>query len=339
MKKELELALDALKNTAGKDKVLYENDVYEAVKSLINSPDEHEEICEMLSDDGYTILNDDTEMPVVSDDSLKMYLAQIRLIPLLTQTEEVSLCKRIAEGDKQALKQLTTANLRLVVSIAGHYVNRGLDLLDLIQEGSIGLMKAAKKFNCEKGFRFSTYATWWIRQSILRAIADQANGIRLPVYIRADIILLKKAAICLEQKKGCKPSAAELAEELDWKIEKVQSIQYYASQKSVSSDTPTGEDDDACLGDYIADSDSLSSEEIVCRNELHEIINQLLKTLSEREALIIALRYGLNSNNVCTLEEVGAKLGITRERVRQLESKALRKLSRQSEAQQLKGYC
>lgn len=342
MKKELEVKLCMLKKTAEKGKPLHEKDLFEAMEDLSASPEDYQEICEILHKDGYTVItdnpDDDTSLPNATDDSVKVYLREIGLIPLLTHRNEILLAKRIAKGDAQAKNQLVTANLRLVVSIAKRYVNHGLSFLDLLQEGNLGLMKAADKFDYTKGFRFSTYATWWIRQSITRAIADQANAIRHPVHLAEDKNKLKKATALLLRYNGHEPSATELAEELDWTVQKVKEIQYYCSQQPISLETPIGEEEDSCLGDFVADNSSPSSEEIVFQAILHDRINELLKTLTDREALVIELRFGLNDNPPHTLEEVGAILGVTRERVRQIEAKALRKLRHPSRSKLIRGF-
>lgn len=342
MKKEFVVKLNMLKKAVDKNKVLYENDIFEAMEDLSASPEDYQEICEILHKDGYTVItdnpDDNTVLPNATDDSVKVYLREIGLIPLLTPKMEILLAKRIANGDAQAKKQLISANLRLVVSIAKRYENRGLSFLDLIQEGNLGLMKAAEKFDYKKGFRFSTYATWWIRQSITRAIADQANAIRHPVHLAEDKNKLKKATAILLRYNGREPSVTKLAEELDWTVQKVKDIQYYSSQQPVSLETPIGEEEDSCLGDFVADNSSPSSEEIVFQSVLHDRINELLKTLTEREALVIELRFGLNDNPPHTLEEVGAILGVTRERVRQIEAKALRKLRHPSRSKLIRGF-
>lgn len=330
MKKELEKKIRELTKAAGKDKLLNEREVFEQLQEQDVSPEEYEEICEALRDAGVTLIQEsisgDSAPVEDSGDAVRTYMREIGAIPLLTQEEETALARRAAHGDAAAKRHLIEANLRLVVSIAKRYVNRGMSFLDLIQEGNCGLLKAADKFDYTKGFRFSTYATWWIRQSISRAIADQANTIRHPVHLAEDKSQLKKATTVLLHQNGRDPTVAELAETLGWTVQKVQDTQYYASQQPVSLETPIGEGEESCLGDFVADSHTPSSEEVVFHSVLREKINEILQMLTDREALVIRLRFGLNDNRAHTLEEVGGILGVTRERVRQIEAKALRKL-------------
>jgi len=269
-------------------------------------------------------------------DPVRMYLREIGRVPLLTKEEEVELAKRAEKGDKEAADKLKTANLRLVVSIAKKYLGRGLSLLDLIQEGNIGLMKAVQKFDWRKGYKFSTYATWWIRQAITRAIADQARTIRIPVHMVEKINRYYRVARRLMQNLGREPTPEEVAKamgippEKAWQIVKI-------SRKPTSLETPVGEDEDSELGDFIPD-DKTSPVDEAAKALLKEQIQKILKTLSERERRILEMRFGLLDGHPRTLEEVGAAFGVTRERIRQIEAKALRKLKRPFSARQLKAY-
>ncbi len=269
------------------------------------------------------------------DDPVKVYLKDIGRIALLTPEEEIELAIRIADDDKKAKQRLAEANLRLVVSIAKRYVGRGMQFLDLIQEGNLGLIKAVDKFDYTKGFKFSTYATWWIRQAITRAIADQARTIRVPVHMGESINKLKKASSMLLHKNGKEPTEDELAAELNMTVDKVREILRVA-QEPVSLETPIGEEEDSHLGDFIPDNDSPEPEEAALMLLQKEQINAALETISPREAKVIVLRYGLNGNRPHTLEEVGKILGVTRERVRQIEAKALRKFRHKSRLKYLK---
>ena len=270
-----------------------------------------------------------------ADDPVKVYLKDIGRIALLTPEEEIELAIRIADDDKKAKQRLAEANLRLVVSIAKRYVGRGMQFLDLIQEGNLGLIKAVDKFDYTKGFKFSTYATWWIRQAITRAIADQARTIRVPVHMGESINKLKKASSMLLHKNGKEPTEDELAAELNMTVDKVREILRVA-QEPVSLETPIGEEEDSHLGDFIPDNDSPEPEEAALMLLQKEQINAALETISPREAKVIVLRYGLNGNRPHTLEEVGKVLGVTRERVRQIEAKALRKFRHKSRLKYLK---
>ncbi|MBQ8281660.1 MAG: RNA polymerase sigma factor RpoD [Lachnospiraceae bacterium] len=271
------------------------------------------------------------------DDPVRMYLKEIGKVPLLTAEEEVSLAKRIQEGDKDAKRRLEEANLRLVVSIAKRYVGRGMQFLDLIQEGNLGLIKAAEKFDYEKGFKFSTYATWWIRQAITRAIADQARTIRVPVHMVENINKLVRAKRELVQTLGREPSPEELAEYMDISIERVMEIQKI-SQEPVSLETPVGEEDDSHLGDFVQDDHMPVPEEMATQAALKQQIVEALDTLSDRERKVLQLRFGLIDGKQRTLEEVGAEFKVTRERIRQIEAKALRKLRQPSRSRKLRDY-
>ena len=258
-------------------------------------------------------------------DPIRMYLKEIGKVPLLTAEQEVDLAKRIAEGDEDAKQQLITANLRLVVSIAGHYNNRGMQYLDLIQEGNMGLIKAADKFDYTKGFKFSTYATWWIRQSITRALADQARTIRIPVHMVETINRLIRTSRQLMQELGREPNTAEIAERMSLPESRVQEIIKIA-QDPVSLETPIGEEEDSHLGDFIPDESAQAPAETAFNTLQREQLMEVLDTLTEREKRVLILRYGLEGDRTYTLEEVGEKFHVTRERIRQIEAKALRKL-------------
>ena len=273
----------------------------------------------------------------ITDDPVKVYLKEIGRVPLLTSDEEVELAKRILEGDEKAKQRLSEANLRLVVSIAKRYVGRGMSFLDLIQEGNLGLIKAVEKFDYTKGFKFSTYATWWIRQAITRAIADQARTIRIPVHMVETINKVKKASSMLLHKNGHEPSADEIAEELGMTEDKVREILRVA-QEPVSLETPIGEEEDSHLGDFIPDNDAPAPADAASLALLKETLVEVLDTLQEREAKVLRLRFGLEDGRPRTLEEVGTEFGVTRERIRQIEAKALRKLRHPSRSKKLKDF-
>ena len=285
------------------------------------------------------ILNQDIDTldGISVDDPVRMYLREIGRIPLLTVEEETSLAKRIIEGDEDARQQLAEANLRLVVSIAKKYVGRGLLLLDLIQEGNMGLIKAVEKFDHTKGFKFSTYATWWIRQSITRSIADQARTIRIPVHMVETINRLIRTSRSLLQQLGREPTPEEIAKEMEMPLEKVIEIQKVA-QDPVSLETPIGEEDDSHLGDFIQDDDSPAPQDAAAYTLLKEQLEEIMTTLTPREAKVLTLRFGLEDGKARTLEEVGKEFMVTRERIRQIEAKALRKLKHPSRSKKLKDY-
>ena len=274
---------------------------------------------------------------VTVDDPVKVYLKEIGRVPLLTPEEEIELAIRIADDDQKAKQRLAEANLRLVVSIAKRYVGRGMQFLDLIQEGNLGLIKAVDKFDYTKGFKFSTYATWWIRQAITRAIADQARTIRIPVHMVETINKVKKTNSQLLHKNGRDPSAEEIAAELDMPVEKVREILRVA-QEPVSLETPIGEEEDSHLGDFIPDDEAPAPADAASMLLLKEQLNDVLKTLTPREAKVLALRFGLEDGHPHTLEEVGSEFGVTRERIRQIEAKALRKLRHPSRSKRLKDF-
>jgi RNA polymerase primary sigma factor len=271
------------------------------------------------------------------NDPVRMYLKEIGQIKLLTIEEESELADRIIEGDEQAKATLAEANLRLVVSIAKRYVGRGMLFLDLIQEGNIGLMKAVEKFDVEKGFKFSTYATWWIRQAITRAIADQARTIRVPVHMVETINKLARIERQLTLELNREPTEEELSKKMGTSVEKIRDI-YKISQEPVSLETPIGEEEDSHLGDFIPDETNMSPEDFAVNELLKDEISEVLLTLTEREEKVIRLRFGLEDGRSRTLEEVGQLFGVTRERIRQIEAKALRKLRHPSRSRKLKDY-
>ena len=272
------------------------------------------------------LLNDDLSVENMNlDDPVKIYLREIGRVPLLSSDEEIDLAVRISEGDEYAKQRLTEANLRLVVSIAKKYVGRGMYFLDLIQEGNVGLIKAVDKFDYKKGFKFSTYATWWIRQAITRAIADQARTIRIPVHMVETINRLKKVQSQLLHENGVEPSEELIAEKMDLPVERVREIMRVA-QEPVSMETPIGPEEDSRLMDFIRDEDALVPDDAALKTITNEDIDGVLKTLTPREESVIRLRFGLQDGRCHTLEEVGTEFNVTRERIRQIEAKALRKL-------------
>ncbi len=281
------------------------------------------------SEDGSETLN--------VDDPVKVYLKEIGRVPLLSAEEELALSEQMAAGDSDAAKRLSEANLRLVVSIAKRYVGRGMQFLDLIQEGNLGLIKAVEKFDYTKGFKFSTYATWWIRQSITRAIADQARTIRIPVHMVETINKVKKVSSQLLHKNGHEPTAEEIAAEIDMPVEKVSEIMR-VSQEPVSLETPIGEEEDSHLGDFIPDDDAPAPAEAASYTLLKEQISKVLSTLTPREEKVLRLRFGLEDGRQRTLEEVGKEFNVTRERIRQIEAKALRKLRHPGRSKKLRDF-
>ena len=284
------------------------------------------------------ITDTDTNLEGISvDDPVRMYLREIGKIPLLTFDEELDLAKRILKGDEEAKQKLAESNLRLVVSIAKKYVGRGMLFLDLIQEGNMGLIKAVEKFDYTKGFKFSTYATWWIRQAITRAIADQARTIRIPVHMVETINKLIRTSRNLLQQLGREPTQEEIAKEMEIPVEKVAEIQKIA-QDPVSLETPIGEEEDSHLGDFIKDEDSPAPHDAASYTMLKEQLEEVMSTLTPREAKVLKLRFGLEDGKSRTLEEVGKEFNVTRERIRQIEAKALRKLRHPSRSKKLKDY-
>ena len=274
---------------------------------------------------------------ISTDDPVRMYLKEIGKIPLLTAEEEIELAKRMEKGDPAAKKRLAESNLRLVVSVAKRYTGRGMQFLDLIQEGNLGLIKAVEKFDYKKGYKFSTYATWWIRQAITRAIADQARTIRIPVHMVETINKLIRVSRQLLQELGREPSPEEIAEEMDIPVERVREI-LKISQEPVSLETPIGEEEDSHLGDFIQDENVPVPADAAAFTLLKEQLDEVLGTLTEREQKVLRLRFGLDDSRARTLEEVGKEFNVTRERIRQIEAKALRKLRHPSRSRKLKDY-
>ncbi len=303
-----------------------------------------EEIYRMLEKEGIQIVNEFekekdlfSQLDIAMDDPVKMYLKDIGKVPLLSAEEETNLAKRMMEGDEDAKRLLSEANLRLVVSIAKRYMGRGMQFLDLIQEGNFGLMKAVEKFDYQKGFKFSTYATWWIRQAITRAIADQARTIRIPVHMVETINRLVKVSRRLLQELGREPTTQEIAEGMGIPEDKVRDIQKIA-QDPVSLETPIGEEEDSHLSDFIEDEGSTAPTDAVAFTMLKEQLLGVLDTLTPREEKVLRLRYGLDDGRSRTLEEVGKEFNVTRERIRQIEAKALRKLRQPSRSKRLKDF-
>ena len=330
------------------------DDIYETLMSK-----DVEIVSETEPDDFDILINDDVELPedpdlimdepqdvdleaslpkgIAVDDPVRMYLKEIGKVPLLSADEEIELAKRMEQGDEEAKKRLCEANLRLVVSIAKRYVGRGMLFLDLIQEGNLGLIKAVDKFDYTKGYKFSTYATWWIRQAITRSIADQARTIRIPVHMVETINKLIRVSRQLLQTYGREPSPEEIAVEMGLSVEKVREIQKIA-QEPVSLETPIGEEEDSHLGDFIPDEDVPAPAEAAAFSMLKEQLVEVLDTLTEREQKVLKLRFGLDDGRARTLEEVGKEFDVTRERIRQIEAKALRKLRHPSRSKKLKDY-
>ena len=333
----------------------------ELAKELENTnPEQIDKVFDAFEEMGVNLLNDDfEEEPDVDDlkevedlkiddidtnfegisvdDPVRMYLREIGKIPLLSYEKELELAKRILKNDEEAKQELAEANLRLVVSIAKKYVGRGMLFLDLIQEGNMGLIKAVEKFDYTKGFKFSTYATWWIRQAITRAIADQARTIRIPVHMVETINRLIRTSRHLLQQLGREPTPEEIAQEMDISVEKVMEIQKIA-QDPVSLETPIGEEDDSHLGDFIQDEDSPAPHDAASYTLLREQLEEVMNTLTPREAKVLKLRFGLEDGKARTLEEVGKEFDVTRERIRQIEAKALRKLRHPSRSKKLRDY-
>ena len=309
--------------------------------------EEIDEILQKISEAGIelvetTLMENDEELEKLAnqvsvDDPVKMYLKDIGKVPLLSAEEEIEIAKKMAEGDEEAKHQLSEANLRLVVSIAKRYVGRGMLFLDLIQEGNFGLMKAVEKFDYTKGYRFSTYATWWIKQSITRAIADQARTIRIPVHMYETINKLSKVVKQLVQKLGREPQTDEIAKEMGISEEKVREIQKI-SQDTVSLDSPVGEEEDSNLGTFLQDENATNPSDSATILMLKEQLLDVLNTLTPREQKVIMLRYGIDDGHPRTLEEVGREFNVTRERIRQIEAKALKKLKHPSRSKKLKDF-
>jgi len=312
-------------------------DIIEEIDEDNLEPDveELEEIEEEIKIEEVTNL--DVPDTVNIDDPVRLYLKEIGKIPLLTAEEEIECAKKMMDGDEKARKKLSEANLRLVVSIAKKYVGRGMLFLDLIQEGNLGLIKAVEKFDYRKGYKFSTYATWWIRQAITRAIADQARTIRIPVHMVETINKLIRTSRHLLQQLGREPTIEEIAAEMEMPVERVKEIKKVA-QEPVSLETPIGEEEDSHLGDFIPDDDAPSPSELAAYTLLREQLEEIIQTLTPREAKVLKLRFGLEDGKARTLEEVGKEFQVTRERIRQIEAKALRKLRHPSRSKKLKDY-
>jgi RNA polymerase primary sigma factor len=360
---EGELSIDQVKEQlveVGKKRgVLTYTEITEKLAVFDQDSDQMDEFFEYLGEQGVEILNESDDVPnlqqaakeeeefdlndlsvppgIKINDPVRMYLKEIGRVPLLSAQEEIELAKRIEQGDEEAKRRLAEANLRLVVSIAKRYVGRGMLFLDLIQEGNMGLIKAVEKFDYEKGYKFSTYATWWIRQAITRAIADQARTIRIPVHMVETINKLIRVQRQLLQDFGREPTPEEVAEEMELTPEKVREILKIA-QEPVSLETPIGEEDDSHLGDFIEDQEALAPSDAAAYELLKEQLEDVLDTLTDREENVLRLRFGLDDGRTRTLEEVGKVFGVTRERIRQIEAKALRKLRHPSRSKRLKDF-
>ena len=336
---------------------LTNQDILDAIGEIEFSPEQLEKLYDALEQNGVVII-EETDMDlsdieivaekadkggepsaerIAIDDPVKVYLKEIGRVPQLSPEEEIELAIKIADGDAEAKKRLCQANLRLVVSIAKRYLGRGMLFLDLIQEGNLGLLKAVDKFDYTKGFKFSTYATWWIRQAITRAIADQGRTIRIPVHMVETINKVKKISSQLLHQNGHEPTADEIAEELEMPVDKVRDIMRVA-QEPVSLETPIGEEEDSHLGDFIPDDDAPAPADAASHTLLREQLNEVLDTLTPREEKVLRLRFGLEDGRSRTLEEVGKEFKVTRERIRQIEAKALRKLRHPSRSKILKDY-
>jgi len=349
--------VEQLLESAKEKGTVTENDILQIAEQSGFDNDQFDNLCEMIEGSGIEIdyaeasadvevtpeeVNGDIEKlladeGVAVDDPVRMYLKDIGRIPLLNQDREQRLSELIAQGDEKAKNELVEANLRLVVSIAKRYVGKGIFFLDLIQEGNLGLMKAVDKFDYTKGYKFSTYATWWIRQSITRAIADQARTIRIPVHMVETIHKVSRTSRQLLQELGREPTIDEISEKLGMNADKVRDI-IKTAQEPVSLETPVGEEEDTHLADFIPDDSSPTPSEAVSFQLLKEQLDKVLHTLSPREEMVIKLRFGFDDGRPRTLEEVGSEFNITRERIRQIEAKALRKLRHQSRSKVLRGF-
>ncbi len=322
------------------------NNLCDIMEKYDTTPNQMDFVYKSVADAGIQIIDEaerDRELyeqalsDIGLDDPVKMYLKDIGRVPLLSADDEIELARRMQEGDEEAKKKLSEANLRLVVSIAKRYVGRGMLFLDLIQEGNLGLMKAVEKFDYQKGFKFSTYATWWIRQAITRAIADQARTIRIPVHMVETINKLTRVSRLLTQRFGREPTPAEIAKEMNISEERVREIQKIA-QDPVSLETPIGEEEDSHLGDFIEDETTVTPSDSVSTTMLKETLLSVLNSLTPREEKVLRLRYGVDDGRPRTLEEVGKEFNVTRERIRQIEAKALRKLRHPSRSKHLKDF-
>ena len=350
--------LDALEASEALTEQIYEllesngieidvGDVLEILNPVTDDPDSPEKLpteaeLQNLEEDALTITAPDEDALLSDpsaklDDPVRMYLKEIGKIPLLTLEEEQILAQRMLEGDEKARQQMTEANLRLVVSIAKRYVGRGMQLLDLVQEGNLGLLKAVEKFDYTKGFKFSTYATWWIRQAITRAIADQARTIRIPVHMVETINRVIRTAHSMVQELGRDPTPEEIAREMNMELSKVEEILKIA-QEPVSLETPIGEEEDSHLGDFVQDEEASQPAEAASYTLLREQLEEVLKSLTTREEQVLRMRFGLIDGKAHTLEEVGKEFDVTRERIRQIEAKALRKLRHPSRSKKLRDF-
>ncbi|AJY76336.1 RNA polymerase sigma factor RpoD [Paenibacillus beijingensis] len=359
---KLELVKEQLVEQGKKRSSLSYKEIMDKLAPFDQDPEQIDEFFEQLDDLGIEVTNerdddlpnmggdrerehdefnfdDDLALPpgIKINDPVRMYLKEIGRVPLLSADDEVELAKRIEKGDEEAKRRLAEANLRLVVSIAKRYVGRGMLFLDLIQEGNMGLIKAVEKFDHTKGYKFSTYATWWIRQAITRAIADQARTIRIPVHMVETINKLIRVSRQLLQELGREPTPEEIAAEMELSTDKVREIMKIA-QEPVSLETPIGEEDDSHLGDFIEDQEALAPADAAAYELLKEQLEDVLDTLTEREENVLRLRFGLDDGRTRTLEEVGKVFGVTRERIRQIEAKALRKLRHPSRSKRLKDF-
>jgi RNA polymerase primary sigma factor len=353
--------INALIEKGKKNGVLTQKELNDALSEMQISPEAYEKVLDSLEAMGVDVVSEVTEPPeeelmmedaeefspenedlsvpegIATDDPVRMYLKEIGKVPLLTAEEELEIAQRMAAGDEEARKKLSESNLRLVVSIAKRYVGRGMQFLDLIQEGNLGLIKAVEKFDYSKGYKFSTYATWWIRQAITRAIADQARTIRIPVHMVETINKLIRVSRQLLQEYGREPTPEEIAREMGVSEEKVREITKIA-QEPVSLETPIGEEEDSHLGDFIPDDDIPAPAEAAAFTMLKEQLTDVLDTLTPREEKVLRLRFGLDDGRARTLEEVGREFNVTRERIRQIEAKALRKLRHPSRSKKLKDF-
>ena len=344
--------LDALFELGRSKGSLTQKEIMDRLMEMEMDPDQLDKVLETLETMGVAIISDDDPAQTASadddidldvpegvslDDPVRMYLKEIGKVPLLTLEEEIDLSRRIEQGDESAKQKLSEANLRLVVSIAKRYVGRGMLFLDLIQEGNLGLIKAVEKFDYRKGFKFSTYATWWIRQAITRAIADQARTIRIPVHMVETINRLIRTTRQMVQDLGREPSVDEIAKEMGISEARVREIMKIA-QEPVSLETPIGEEEDSHLGDFIRDDDAPAPADAASFTVMREQLLDVLNTLTPREKKVLTLRFGLDDGRLRTLEEVGKEFDVTRERIRQIEAKALRKLRHPSRSRKLKDY-
>ncbi len=356
--KEYEKEIKALVKKGKEQGFVSQDEILSAVPNIENNIEKLDELCAILLDEGIEVADkkqeliwgdnasddeEEDELPQqadtndLADDSVRMYLREIGKIPLINQDKEVELAKKIERGDKRAKKDLAEANLRLVVSIAKRYIGRGLDLLDLIEEGNTGLLRAVEKFDYKRGYKFSTYATWWIRQAITRAIADQSRTIRIPVHMVESINKMVRAQRQLVQELGREPMPEEIAAEMGIDIDKINNM-IKISQDTIPLESPVGEEEDSVLADFIEDQDTPTPDENATFGLLKEHIVEVLGILTPREQKILKMRFGLDNGRSHTLEETGQEFGVTRERIRQIEAKALVKLKKNRNSKKLRGY-